>query len=245
MPDVRGHRLTQHEQHHYEFLSSHPGGHEYGWYGGVHEISGSPFVSWTLQNPNPGTSNNLLIVESRNGLNRTNSLVYNPASTAATWTLTYGTGNEQRIETRGVSITTNTLTNRVETDTIQAAGASSPAITCALKHISFTLGDFALAQTQTDPAGSNLVTTFTYYTDTNSWWSYGQIATIVYPDRYWESRAYYDINAYFGEDTSFGYGRPWRAAGTCCIPPQIPLPILQGQTGELRAIRHHYCLELA
>ncbi len=203
-------------------------------------ISGSPFVSWTLQNPNPGTSNNLLIVESRNGLNRTNSLVYNPASTAATWTLTYGTGNEQRIETRGVSITTNTLTNRVETDTIQAAGASSPAYMCIETYQLYPWG-FALAQTQTDPAGSNLVTTFTYYTDTNSWWSYGQIATIVYPDRYWESRAYYDINAYFGDDTPFGYGQPpgglWYVLHPAGDSPADPAG---ANPASCEAIQHYY-----
>ena len=88
-------------------------------------------------------------------------------------------------------ITTNTAINRVETETIQAAGASGPAYKCVETYQLYPWS-FALAQTQNDPAGSNLVTLFAYYTDTNSWWSYGQIATIVYPDGYWESRTYFD-----------------------------------------------------
>ena len=84
LPGFRGHCLREHSQHKYnhaQFLSNEPVATNTDGNGIYTNISGSPFVSWIIQNPYPTTNaitnkitlTNLLIIETRNGINRTNS----------------------------------------------------------------------------------------------------------------------------------------------------------------------------
>jgi len=153
-------------------------------------LSGSPFVVWTVLNPEPTTTNKLYIIEARNGLSSTNSLVFNPASTSETWTLQYGTNNEQRVETRGVTFTYSpTLTNRIETVAIRYASSNSPAYKCTETYSLFNWG-WELTQTSLDPDNNNLLTTYDYYTDLGDPLNYGKPSVFRYPDGYWETRLY-------------------------------------------------------
>ena len=152
-------------------------------------ITGSPFVVWTLQNPEPATTNKLYIIETRNGASSTNSLVFNPASTTETWTLRYGTGTEERVETRGVTFTYSPVTNRFETVAIRYASSNSPAYKCLETYTLFGWG-WELTQSSLDPDNSNLITTFSYNTNTGDLVTYGRPAVFRYPDGYWEKRLY-------------------------------------------------------
>ncbi|HWX22089.1 MAG TPA: RHS repeat-associated core domain-containing protein [Candidatus Binatia bacterium] len=151
-------------------------------------ITGSCFVSWLVQNPSPTTLTNLLLIECRNGLNRTNSLVFNPQTGTDNWTLTCGTGAVQRVEARGISIVCGSSTNRFETNTIHYAGNTS-AYKCIENYQLFDWG-WELVQTRVDPDGANLVSSFGFYQDKDDDLTYGKPSTNRYPDGDWEVRLY-------------------------------------------------------
>lgn len=159
-------------------------------------FTGNPFVVWAVVNPSAPGTNEVQIVERRNGLNRTNQIVYNSASSTDTWVLRYGTGSEQRVEKRGVVISTSPTTNRVETVDIRYDGAASPTYHAIETYSWFPWG-FELTRTETDPDGNpattnSLVTTMDYYTDPLEAFSYGRLKSTVHPDGYWEKRVYQD-----------------------------------------------------
>ncbi len=154
-------------------------------------ISGSPFDAWIIRNPEPATTNKLHIIESRNGLSSTNSVVYDPTGATNTWTLRYGTGAEERMETRGVTFSYSPYTNRLESVTIQYASSNTPAYKCIEKYRMFDWG-WELTETDGDPDNNNLVTTFDFNNDTGDPFSYGKPSIIRYPDGYWENRLYFN-----------------------------------------------------
>jgi RHS repeat-associated protein len=159
-------------------------------------ITGFPFVVWTVQNPEPSTTNKLYIIESRNGAARTNSLVFNPASTTETWTLRYGTNSEERVETRGVTFSFSPVTNRLETVAIRYASSNSPAYKCRETYTLFGWG-WELTQTCLDPDNNNLITTYEYNTNTDDLLTYGKPDVFRYPDGFWEKRLY-DHDSFLG-----------------------------------------------
>lgn len=158
---------------------------------------GSPFVTWTIQNPESATANKLNIIENRNGTVTTQSLVKASSAGGVTWTLTLGSGSEQRVETRQVSFTGGSIpTNRIELNTIQYANSSTPAYQCQETYNFYPWGS-ELVQTSIPNGSSPLVTTYEYYdkhdgSDPDDPYSYGYgcLKLIVYPDGYWEKRLY-------------------------------------------------------
>jgi RHS repeat-associated protein len=152
-------------------------------------IFDNPFVVWALVNPAPPGTNQLQIVERRNGQSRTNTISYTPGTT--TWMLQQGSGPETRVETRQITInSTGGTTNRVEVDDIRRAGDSTAAYTATETYHLFPWG-YELVKTEVPVAGSTALThTFTYYTDSADPTSYHQLQSIVYPDGYWEKRLY-------------------------------------------------------
>lgn len=161
-------------------------------------ISGSPFVTWTIQNPNPTTCNDLNIIETRNGISSTQSLVKATSGGQVTWTLTLGAGTEQRVETRQITFVGSPATNRVELDTISYANSSTPAYQCQETYHSYPWG-WELIQTSLPNGATPLITSYEYYDDINNPETYsangnGQLKQIVYPDGYWEKHVYEDID---------------------------------------------------
>lgn len=160
-------------------------------------ITGSPYVSWTLQNPNPGSAAGLNIMESRNGTVTTQSLEEAASAGGVTWTLTQGSGTTTRVETRQVSfLGGSSPTGRTEIDTISYANSSSPAYQCIETYQFYQWGS-ELVQTSIPNAVSNIVTTYAYYTNTDGseegnpfGIGYGQVKLTTYPDGYWEQRMY-------------------------------------------------------
>jgi RHS repeat-associated protein len=151
-------------------------------------ISGFPFVSWQILNPSPTSLTNLFLIESRNGLNRTNALVFKPGAGTDNWTLTYGTGAVQRIEARGISVISGAATNRYETNTIHYAGSTN-AYKCIENYQLMPWG-WELVQTRMDPDGANLVTSFQFYSDQNDPFTYSRPWITRYPDGYWQVQIY-------------------------------------------------------
>jgi len=160
-------------------------------------ITGDPFVVWSLTNPAPSTTNLLNIVERRNGTSLTNQIIFDPNSSSATWTLKYGLGSNERVETRGVTVTTGVATNRVETVDVRYAGASGAAYHATENYKLFPWG-FELVEVRIDPDNSSgtandLVTTMNFNTDEeNAPHNYGMLDSMVYPDGRWEKRIYGD-----------------------------------------------------
>lgn len=158
-------------------------------------ITGSPYVTWTLQNPNPGSATGLNVVESRNGTSITQSLAEAASAGGMTWTLTQGSGSATRVETRQVTFAGLPTTNRIELDTISYGGSSHPAYQCYETYNFYPWGS-ELVQTRI-PNNPDYVTTYQYYTATDGSdpddpynFGYSQLKSTVYPDGYWELRQY-------------------------------------------------------
>jgi YD repeat-containing protein len=156
------------------------------------------FVNWRIGLPD-NTTNQWQVQEIRNGNTNTSLLQYTPGS--GLWTLTRGTGNEARIETRTiVSNVVAGVTNCIETQEIKNGGGTVSDRT-AEAYQKFSWG-YELVSVTNDPGGANLVTQFTFNTDSNDLATCAQISSIVYPDGFWERRQYSeetnDFNQLYG-----------------------------------------------
>jgi hypothetical protein len=118
-------------------------------------ITQPPYVSWLIQNPQPLATTNLLVIECRNGVNRTNSLAFTPQSGTENWILTTGEVPERKIEARAIAFTYGGQTNRFETNVIRYAG-SNICYKCVEKYHFFPWG-WELIESRVDPEGANLV----------------------------------------------------------------------------------------
>lgn len=170
-----------------------------------------PFVVWQFDTPN-GTTNQLRIREVRNGQTNATTLGYS----SSVWSLTNGTGSEARIQTRTISTNiTGGATNRIETLEVKTSGGVISDKTVEA-YRDFGWG-YVIVGVTNDPAGANLVTSFTYGTDTNSF-DYGQMTFISYPDGFWEQRVY--VDEYISWQTALPPGllfriiNPWKNSTT-------------------------------
>ncbi len=151
----------------------------------------SSFVTWQIGLP-VGATNQWTVQEMRNG--GTSTTLLNWAPSTGCWTLTEGTGNDERIETRTiVSNVVAGVTNAIETQQV-SNGAGAVSDRTAEVYQQFGWG-YELVAVTNDPGGANLVTRFTFNTDTNDQATYGKTASITYPDGFWEERVYSeDVN---------------------------------------------------
>lgn len=156
-------------------------------------ITEPPFVSWSIQNPEPATTNKLLIIESRNGILRTNSLVYRQFAAYGSWTNTTGSGATERIETRDILIQGG-ATNRFETNCIRYSGSTTNDYKCVEKYHLFDWG-WELVETRTDPEGANLVNQFEFCESPGDIIGYGKPSISRFADGMWEKRQYGDFQS--------------------------------------------------
>ncbi len=180
---------------------------------GIYQLSGgaTPFVTWKVEGPSSGT-NWLRITETRNGADSVTLVQF----TNQTWSVTYGAGNEKRVESRAISFPMDTVdtskTNRLEVQQV-ADGLGNVAVRTSELYKQFPWG-WELITVTNDPGGSNWVTRFTFNTSTNAP-GYGQMHSAVYPDGNWERREYYDLD-YVEENDNTVVGalgfviRPWK-----------------------------------
>ena len=146
----------------------------------------SSFVTWQIGLP-VGATNQWQVQEIRNGATNTTLLSWAPPT--GCWTLTEGTGNDARIETRTiVSNVVAGVTNAIETQQVSnGAGVISDRTTEVYQ--GFDWGYEMIAVTN-DPGGANLVTQFTFNTDSSDQATYGKASSITYPDGFWEQHVY-------------------------------------------------------
>jgi RHS repeat-associated protein len=166
-----------------------------------------PYVVWMIDSPD-GTTNQWRRREIRNDTTNITTLIYNKTNL---WTLTQGSGNEARIETRTITTNiVNDVTNRIETQEVRS-GASVVSDRTTEVYQKFPWGYEIVAVTNA-PGTANLVTTFGYSTNSDSY-DYRQLVFAQYPDGYWERRVYADLNVYLNS-YPIGYNVPpgslWR-----------------------------------
>jgi RHS repeat-associated protein len=162
-----------------------------------------PFVTWTIQNPEPATANKLNIIETRHGTNSTQSLEKSTDGGTVTWKLTLGSGPETRVETRQVSFTGGSLpTDRIELNMIYYVNSpGSPVYQCRETYHFYPWGS-ELVETLI-PTANQLVTTYDYYDyinnpgDPYAYYGNGKLKQIAYPDGYWEKRIYEESSTFY------------------------------------------------
>ncbi len=144
---------------------------------GLYVTQNDPYTTWHIRNPNGALdTNELLVVEERDGSWNTNHYQYLPGSN--TWELTRGNG--YRRETVETVWNAGSLTETKVRKVFDAGDALT-----SEKHEIYTLTTNGLFLTSEvfDPNGLNLVTTHTYDT-------YGRPVTRDEHSGYWEQRTY-------------------------------------------------------
>ena len=170
--------------------------------GGVYTLTGQPYVTWKIKNPDAAGTTKLHILKIEGGVtvDKTEYL-WDPM--VDSWTLSTGwspsTGNYARIETKVISYPTQF--SRTETFVVKENDGqviSKKANT----YRTFAWGE-ELVQEVLDPDSAALTTTYTYYeVPTES--RYRKLKTITFPDGLWEK---YDYDIYWN---IFSIMRPWK-----------------------------------
>lgn len=143
-------------------------------------LTNSPFVTWRIRNPNsPGTYRQLQVIEER-PTSRTFTSDISYDSTNKVWQLTYGSGSEQRIEKRTVSITSGT-----RQETVELKSASATLYKAVEKYSQFAWG-WELTNVVTNPDGQALTNSFVYYTNSAQDATFTKLKERWYPGGRWE-----------------------------------------------------------
>ncbi len=146
-----------------------------------------PFVTYKFERV--GTAvDSLRITETRNQSTYVSEATYD--SSTQTWSLTVGTGADQRIVTRAITI--GSSTSRTEAVEVKTSSASAYKATEAYEKVSIyqNLG-WQLKTLTVNPGANQLLTSYAFYTDQgNDGVAYSKLKSIVYPDGSWEAREY-------------------------------------------------------
>ena len=143
---------------------------------GVYEPTGTPFVVWTIENPDASaeTYNRLRVTKTAGTAVTVNEYRWDAAS--QTWSLT--TGNGLRTETKQTVWLSSTEQAETRTISDPINGVASETVAT---YRTFPWGKDIVAEV-VDPYGANLVTTPTYYENEADPGSYGRIHTVTNPD---------------------------------------------------------------
>jgi len=182
--------------------------------------SPTPFVVWTVQNPDStlGTSNGLVVTETRGTSVNTYTYTYNTSSGG--WTVDYPGGLREdtvtSVVTTNNAATTNIAYSRVVTTTIGVPGGpvqfESQKVYQQLQYGGAPAGNggqnfFAaheyLVQETLSPNANPQTTTYSYYA-TGANGSFRPLALVVHPDGSW---TYYDYTGDESDDSVLGAGR--------------------------------------
>ena len=143
---------------------------------GLYSLTGSPYVTYTITNPNPATTTSLRISKSENG-GPADVSEYTWDPVIDSWTLSRSNG--ARIETKVVSYPTET--SRTETFTVREGAQVISRV--ATTYYTYSFGE-ELVQEVVDPDGAALTTAYTYYEDPGEI-RWHKIKSITYPDGSW------------------------------------------------------------
>lgn len=155
---------------------------------GIYAINGgqSPFVTWTVENPDGSSaSNRWQITETRGGLNRTN--LYEHIGASNVWKLTYP-GNLREDEFRIELVVTNGVTNHVETSITRTPGGAE-VYKRVTSYRAFGWG-VGRVEDRVGPDSNPDITTYYYYTNGVSNGSRIPLQQVVHPNGYWERYQY-------------------------------------------------------
>src|SRR6185295_16169579 len=175
---------------------------------GIYQLTGQPYVTWKITNPDPSTTTKLRISKYEAGQSQPvdqTEYVWDPAIDS--WTMYTGWSQSTgyaRIETKTVSYPT--ATSRRESITVKEGSSPFTVVSRRDKtYLSYPWGE-ELVQDVVDPEGAALTTTYTYYEDPSFSQDhrYRKIKTIVFPDGSWEKR---DYDIWFNISTVL---RPWK-----------------------------------
>jgi RHS repeat-associated protein len=145
---------------------------------GVYTVTGSPYVTWKIKNPNPATITQLEISRIQNGGTDTNNFTWDSAT--SNWTLTQGGG--ARIQTSTEVINGGTG-DRTKTTTVK--NSTNQVISKFVQTFhTFPWGE-ELIQEITDPDLAALTTNYAYYQNPAEDWRYGKVQSLTNPDGSW------------------------------------------------------------
>lgn len=157
---------------------------------GRYTISGGavPKVTWRVENPNPATTDQVRMTETRDGKEK--SYEYEKLGETQ-WKLIKGGDNESQIEELIIDVDPET-TVRTETRTISDKLGQVASVTQS-RYYTFPWGQEPIEEI-VDPGGANLTTTYEFITD-DTVAGYGRMQQEVRPDGSWTRYHYKLLNA--------------------------------------------------
>ena len=170
---------------------------------GVYTLTGQPYLTWKIKNPEPATTTKLLISKIEGSVT-TEQSEYTWDPSIDSWTLktgwSAGTGTYARSETKTISYPTDS--SRTETFVVKEANGQVVS-KIAKTYMTFPWGE-SLVQEVVDPDAAALTTTYSYYETPSEDHRYRKIKTIIFPDGSWEK---YDYDFWWNISTIM---RPWK-----------------------------------
>ena len=163
---------------------------------GLYTVSGQPFVTWKIKNPDPTSTSRLQISEIQGSTTTTNDYTWDAVTNS--WSLSEGNGT--RVETK--TVTYLTATSRVETTTVKD-GAGQLISKLARTFHTYAWGDEVL-EVVADPDGAALKTAYSYYENPAEVGRYRKVQSVTLPNGSWEK---YDYDA---NGNQILLMRPWK-----------------------------------
>lgn len=145
---------------------------------GIYTVSGQPFITWKVKNPNPSTTDRLQLSKIQVGLTETSEYTRDVA--ANSWSLSEGVGARLVTKTSIINPTTGerTVTTTVKDDLNRIASK-------AVRTYRMIGGEEMLIKEVLDPDGSALSTVHSYYENPAEAGRYRKIKSISNPDGSW------------------------------------------------------------
>lgn len=150
--------------------------------GGVYSVSGQPFVTWKIKNPDPTSVSRLQISKIENGVTDTSEYTWDEISEQ--WSLSTGGGT--RVESKTVSYPTPK--SRTETTSVKN-NTGKLIFKVARTYYTFEWGE-ELVQEVIDPDGAALKTLYAFYENPTEANRYRRVKSIAKPDGSWEKYDY-------------------------------------------------------
>ncbi len=172
--------------------------------GGIYQLSGSPFVTWKIENPDgsPSTYNRLRITETRAQAAKIYDYTYTASS--GSWKLDYPGGLREDEWSSSIILLTNILGQtyyiRTVTNTVRAPGGPDQ---FKVRRIYQKFGDSmagfeALIEESLSPDSNPRTTTYAYYEDQSAHGPFRPLKLVKRPDGSWN---YYEYDG-LGRTTS-------------------------------------------
>ena len=152
---------------------------------GLYPVSGSPYTTWTVENPSgsPDNVDTLRVTETTATGSAVNDYVWSGENLE---TLELSTGGGLRRESR--SSVLDAITNdRVETVIVMNSDGAVVSKQVTTFHV-FAWGEEPIQQI-VDPDGATLTTTWSYYEDSDAY-GYKQVSEVIQSTGYWERYEY-------------------------------------------------------